>query len=131
MGLQETILKIVEDIDSQFLGGPDERLKGIPSRNPIAGACLQTHIALADPLPSSQFSGVVVQKDFGMDEHHEQLVSLFEGACFALIQLVIATLLGEELIKLRPQSGSLGSVWLCSIGNQLAVELPERLAPRL
>ena len=64
-----------------------------------------------------------------MDQYHEQLISLFQGACFALIQLVVATLACEELIKGGPQSESLGWVWMLSIGQQLAVEQPERFAP--
>jgi len=64
-----------------------------------------------------------------MRKHHEQLISLFQGACFALIQLVVATLVSQELIKLGPQSGSGGWVWMLSIGKPLAVEQPERFAP--
>ena len=64
-----------------------------------------------------------------MDQHHEQLISLFQGACFALIQLVVVTLVCEELIKLGPQSGSGGWVWMLALGKQLAVEQPERFAP--
>ena len=64
-----------------------------------------------------------------MREHHEQLVTLLERAGFACIQLVIATPLSEELIKLGLQSGNFGWVWMLSIGGQLAVEEPERLVP--
>ena len=69
-----------------------------------------------------------MQKNFRMRKHHEQLLFLCLCACLVLIQLVIATLACEEVIKLHPQSMSGGLVWMLPIGQQLAVEEPEGLA---
>ena len=129
IGKSDAIIHIGKEIHPKLFGGGNQRLKGVPCLDSIRATSLQTHIAFANPLASAQFGGIVVQKDFGMDQHHEQLIALFEGACFALIQLVVATRLCEELIKLGSQSESLGWVWMLSIGKQLVVEQPERLAP--
>ena len=125
MSSKDAIIEIVEEIDSKLLGSSNQRLKGIPSFNSLSSARLQAHIAFADALSGPQFSRIVVQKNFGMRKHHEQLLFLCQCACLVLIQLVIATLACEEVIKLCPQSVSGGLVWMLPIGQQIAVEEPE------
>src|SRR6266480_515604 len=128
MSPKDAIIHIVEEIDAKLFGCADKRLKGIPSLDPIAGACLQAHVALTDPLSGSQFSGIVVQENFGMGKDHEQRFFLCQRPRFALIQLSIATRACKEVIKLGPQSMSSGLVWMQPIDQQLAVEEPEALA---
>jgi len=63
-----------------------------------------------------------------MRKHHEQLVSLAQRACFAFIQLLVATALCEELIKRVGRSDSLGWVGRASIVQEIVIQLPEPFA---
>ena len=60
IGPNDAIMQRVEEIDSKLLGSSNQRLKRIPRPNPLSGPCLQTHVALTDPLSGSQFSWIVV-----------------------------------------------------------------------
>ena len=108
MGKSDAIKHIVQEIDAKLLGGCNQCLKRVPCPNPLSGTSLQTDIALADPLSGPQFSRIIVQEDFGMRKHHEQLVFLGQCASFALIQELVATGLPEELIKFGHHRTSLG-----------------------
>src|SRR5260370_7715197 len=66
-----------------------------------------------------------MQENFGMGKHHEQLLSLFEGACFALIQWLVVTSLSEKLIKFGLQSSSMGGVWMLTVVQEALIQLPE------
>jgi hypothetical protein len=125
VGVGNAVLKIAEKVDPQFPGGRHQGLKAIPGLQAFFGACLQAHIALAHSLAGSQFSRIVMQKDFGMDQHQEQLVFLGLRQSKTLIQLLVASRLPKELVKLRPQSLSL--LWMQPRGLQLVVQLPEVL----
>ena len=120
-------MQILIDIDPQLLGRTDQRLKGIPSPNPLPGACLQAHVPFADALPGSELSRIVVQGNFGMGKDHQQVVFLRQSQRFALVQLFIVTRLSEEPLKLRPQIVGLLGGGMLLVGQQLAVELPEVL----
>lgn len=63
-----------------------------------------------------------------MGKHHEQWLSLLQRTCFALIQLLVATALCEEQIKLVGQSGSLGGVGRVTVVQETVIELPETFA---
>lgn len=58
VGVADAIMEIQEKIDPKFVGGFDKRLKGIPSRDALRGACLQTHVSFADPLSGPQLSRI-------------------------------------------------------------------------
>src|SRR5437763_13242143 len=66
-----------------------------------------------------------MQEDFGMGEHHEELFFLGQSESLALVQLLIATDLPKELLELTVQTLSILRVGILSIGEQLAIELPE------
>src|SRR5258708_1208092 len=127
MSTKDAIKTIVEEIDTKLLGRGNQCLKGVPSSNPLTGPGLQTHIALAHPLSGPQFSGIVVQKDFGMRKDHEQMLFLCQRPPFALIQEFVATGLAEELIKCGFQSGGLGRIRMVAVVQEALIQLPEAL----
>ena len=63
VGLADAIMEILEDIHPKLFGRFDQRLKGIPSRDALSGACLQTHVSFADPLSGTELSWIVVQEN--------------------------------------------------------------------
>src|SRR5258708_16533077 len=127
MSHKDAIKPIMEEIGTKLLGRGNQCLKGVPSSNPLTGPGLQTHIALAHPLSGPQFSGIVVQKDFGMRKDHEQMLFLCQRPPFALIQEFVATGLAEELIKCGFQSGGLGRIRMVAVVQEALIQLPEAL----
>src|SRR5260370_21448992 len=127
MSPKDAIKHIVEEIDTKLLGRGNQCLKGVPSSNPLTGPGLQADIALAHPLSGPQFSGIVVQKDFGMRKDHEQMLFLCQRPPFALIQEFVATGLAEELIKCGFQSGGLGRIRMVAVVQEALIQLPEAL----
>jgi hypothetical protein len=125
MSPKDAIKHIVEEIDAKLLGGGNQCLKGVPSSNPLAGPGLQTDIALAHPKSRSQFSGIVVQKDFRMGKDHQQMRFLCQRPPLALIQEFVATFLPEELIKCGFQRGSLGRIRMVAVVQEALIQLPE------
>lgn len=85
VGLADAIMEILEEIDSKFGGRFDESLKGVPGRDALSGACLQTHISFADPLSGTQFSRIVVQENLRMGKHHQQGFFLGQRQGFACV----------------------------------------------
>ncbi len=120
-------MQILIDIHRQLLGGAHQRLKGIPSPNAFPGTCLQTHVPFADALSSSQLGRIVMQEDFGMDQHDEQVLLLGQRQRFSLVQLFIAGSLPEKLLKFSAQRVSIRLMRMLLLGLQLAVQLPETL----
>ena len=53
-------MKILVHIDPKLVGGPNQRLKGIPCPDTLCGACLQAHVSFADALSGTQLSRIVV-----------------------------------------------------------------------
>ena len=125
VGKSDAIIQIGKEIDAKFLGGGNQCLKGVPGLNPISGACLQTHIAFANPLSRPQFSRIIVQENFWMGKHHEQVMFLCQGPLFALIQELVDTGLPEELIKLGRHRAGLGRTRAVTIVQKALIELPE------
>src|SRR5437588_662693 len=72
------------------------------------GAGLQAHISFADALSSTQFGWIVVQENLWMGKHHQQGFFLGPRQGEALIQLVVAAGLPEEVVKGHPQRIRLG-----------------------
>src|SRR2546421_7802626 len=72
-----------------------------------------------------------MQGDPRMGKHHEQRLSLFEGTCFAFIQLLIATCMGKEVIKLGFQSLGLSWAWLFTVVQETLIQFPETFVERL
>ena len=66
-----------------------------------------------------------MQKNFGMGKHHQQVVFLSQGQCFALVQLLVVTGLLKELLKLSSQIVSILLIGMLLIGEELAVQPPE------
>src|SRR5712671_2754102 len=122
VGKGDAIIQIGKEIDPKFLGRGNQCLKGVPGLNPVSGACLQTHIAFANPLSSPQFSRIIVQENVGMGKHHEQVMFLCQGPLFALIQELVATGLPEELIKLGIQSAGLGRTRVVTIVQKALID---------
>ena len=120
-------MKILIHVDPKLVGGPNQRLKGIPRPNALNGACLQAHISFADTLSGPQFRWIVVQENFRMGKHHQQGFFLGQCECFALIQLFLAARMPEEEIKLPSQPVRLCRTGIMSIGHEVAIQLPERL----
>jgi hypothetical protein len=131
VGVSNTIMKIVEHIDLQFLGGFHQRLKGIPSSNALSGACLQAHVSFADALSGPELGGIVVQENFGMGKHDQQRFFLGQRQYFALIQLLVAAGLPKELVKGHSQRISLGDAGMVSVSQQVSVEFPKVLGELL
>src|SRR5258708_34327889 len=127
MSTKDATRRIVEEIDTKLLGRGNQCTKGVPSFNPLTGPGLQTHIALAHPLSGPQFSGIVVQKDFGMRKDHEQMLFLCQRPPFALIQEFVATGLAEELIKCGFRRAGFGMVTLVAVVQEALIQLPEAL----
>src|SRR2546427_1568896 len=94
---------------------------------PSQVACLQTHVPFADALSGSQLGRIVMQEDFGMDQHDEQRLFLDQRQRFSLVQLVIAGSLPEKLLTFSPQRVSIRLMRMWLVGLQLAVQLPETL----
>src|SRR6266576_1352372 len=63
-----------------------------------------------------------------MGKHHEQLLFLCQRPPFAFIQLLVAALACEEVIKGGLQSSSLGGAWVLSVVQEVLIQLPEGLA---
>ena len=82
---------------------------------------------LAHPLTGAQLRRVVVQRDLGVREHHEQGVLLGQGQCRPGIQLRVARRRPEQHRERRPQRRSVGRCGLLAIGQQAAIERPERV----
>lgn len=131
VGLGDAVMKIVEDIDPELVSRRNQCLEGIPSPNPLFGACLQTDVAFADALSGPELSRIIMQEDFRMGKHHKQLVFLCQRAPFALIELLVAAGLPEELIKLRPACLSLMRAGVLSVSQQVGIQLPEALGELL
>jgi hypothetical protein len=66
-----------------------------------------------------------------MGKHHEQRLSLFEGACLAFIQLLVATLVRKELIKFGFQGGGLGRIRMVAVVQEALIQLPKTFVERL
>ncbi len=131
MGLSDAVMKILVHIHPKFVGGPNQRLKGIPRPDALCGACLQAHISFADALSGTQLSRIVVQEDFGMGKHHQQRLFLGQRQGKALIQLLVAAGVPEELIKGCLQRLSLCRTGMVSVGQEVSVKLPEILGELL
>src|SRR2546421_8460701 len=124
-------MQILIDIHLELLRCADQRLKGIPSPNSRLGACLQTHITLAYSLSGSQLSRIVVQENFGMDQHHQQGFFLGQSQREALVQLFVATGLLKEPLKLTSQRVGILGIGMVLIGHKLTVQFPEALLEAL
>jgi hypothetical protein len=74
-----SIMDVAIDTDAQLLGCGGQGHKGIPSFGSIGSARSKADSALAHPLTSAEFGGVIVQRDFGMVEHHQQTSLLQPG----------------------------------------------------
>ena len=72
-----------------------------------------------------------MQGDFRMGKHHKQLVFLCQRAPFALIELLVAAGLPEELIKRSPARLSLGTAGVVSVSQEVLIQLPEALGEGL
>src|SRR5712692_10700423 len=120
-------MQILIHIHPELLGCADQGLKRIPSPYPLLSARLQAHIPFADSLPSSQLGRIVMQENFGMGKDHQQVVFLGQSQRFPLVQLVVVTALPEDPLKLTLQIVGLLLVWMLSVDQQLAVQLPELL----
>src|SRR3989442_5113902 len=68
---------------------------------------------------------VIVQENFRMGKRHQQRFFLCQRKRKALVQLLVATALPKEVLKLPLQRLSLLLVGIVPIGHKLAVELPE------
>ena len=120
-------MHLLKYIHPELLSRTDQRLKRIPSPNPLPRARLQAHVSFAYALPGCELGRIIMQEQFGMGKHHQQGFLLGQRQRFPLVQLFVVAGLPEEPLKLTPQIVGLLLVGLVPVGHELPVQLPEVL----
>ena len=95
VGTRDSIIDIGVETDAQLFGGRRQGHESIPSLGAFDSARSETDFAFAHALTCPEFSRVVMQGDFGMIEHLQQVVLFGVGLGNAFIQDIVTRHGGE------------------------------------
>jgi len=111
----DSIVEIVQEVDSQFSGCSRQGHEGVPGFGSILNSGAEADHAFADPAPGGEFCIVIVEREFRMIQYQQQRV-LF-GPCFGdpLVEGVIAGSGGKYLIKEMVEPDVLAIRWRLTV----------------
>src|SRR3989441_4446620 len=126
-GAGDTVMDVVRETDAKFGCRRRQRHEGVPGLGTFAGARPEAHIPFTYPCARSQFGWVVVQGNFRVCQHHQQVALLGARLGNPLVQRLVARDGREERLELPVQARRLLQHRLLPIRQQLVVVGPKTL----
>src|SRR5258708_5967939 len=126
----DPVADVLKEVHSQFPGGAEQCFHGVPGPGASQRARTVAYHSLPDSCPRVQFCRVVVQRDLGMIQHHQQVRFVGPSLGDPPIQFFVTRHCGKQFVELLSQRHRPLRRGSLLVSAQLFVEFPVALAKR-